>query len=171
MKWLLGLAVVLVALRVSKAIVCTPMLCEGVEQEPLNCAGSVIKGGGFCGCTDICAKQEGESCGHMDLTVSFGKCEGGLSCVPQHNMMIGMGVCKSASRRVIREAVNKKSCKTDRMHKLMMMIVYQGQWIPQCEADDSYSRQQCNNIGQCFCVDTQTGEVDKGTFREGKADC
>lgn len=39
----------------SWAIVCTPEMCAGVEQEKLNCQGEVIKGGGFCGCSDVCA--------------------------------------------------------------------------------------------------------------------
>ena len=39
----------------SYAIVCTPEICENVEQEELNCQGDVIGGGGFCGCTDVCA--------------------------------------------------------------------------------------------------------------------
>ena len=41
---------------VSEAIVCTPQLCGMVKSAPLQCKGSVIKGGGFCGCTDACAK-------------------------------------------------------------------------------------------------------------------
>ena len=39
----------------SQAIVCTPELCRGVQQKELNCQGELIKNGGFCGCTDICA--------------------------------------------------------------------------------------------------------------------
>ena len=39
----------------SYAIVCTPEICENIEQEELNCEGNVLAGGGFCGCTDVCA--------------------------------------------------------------------------------------------------------------------
>ena len=40
------------------AIVCTPQLCESIQQnaKPLECKGAVVKGGGFCGCGDACAK-------------------------------------------------------------------------------------------------------------------
>lgn len=40
----------------SKALVCTPELCGMIKAAPLQCKGSIIKGGGFCGCTDACAK-------------------------------------------------------------------------------------------------------------------
>lgn len=34
-------------------------------------------------------------------------------------------------------------------------------FIPQCEADGSYKRQQCDNAtGACFCVDPTTGGID-----------
>lgn len=41
---------------VGEALVCTPQLCEMVKNTPLQCKGSIVKGGGFCGCTDSCAK-------------------------------------------------------------------------------------------------------------------
>lgn len=40
----------------SEALVCTPELCGMIKAAPLQCKGSIIKGGGFCGCTDACAK-------------------------------------------------------------------------------------------------------------------
>lgn len=50
------LAAFLTAVVTAGAYVCTPDMCVGVEQANLTCPGSVIKGGGFCGCTDTCAK-------------------------------------------------------------------------------------------------------------------
>lgn len=50
---------VLAALSAAEAIVCTPDLCKSLaSKEPLECKGSVIKNGGFCGCNDACAKVE-----------------------------------------------------------------------------------------------------------------
>ena len=40
----------------SSAMVCLPEMCDSVTQPLLNCKGAVIKNGGFCGCTDVCAK-------------------------------------------------------------------------------------------------------------------
>ena len=42
--------------KLSSAIVCTPELCSGATQPLLDCQGGIIKNGGFCGCTDVCAK-------------------------------------------------------------------------------------------------------------------
>ncbi|KAK3746541.1 hypothetical protein RRG08_007599 [Elysia crispata] len=71
-------------IQVSRAIVCTKQLCDGVQQPPLNCAGNIIKNGGFCGCTDVCAKVKGEPCGPTELFLRSPSppipCDTGLSC-------------------------------------------------------------------------------------------
>ena len=51
-----SIVVILSLIAVSSAIVCTPELCSNAHKQELNCPGKVIKNGGFCGCTDVCAK-------------------------------------------------------------------------------------------------------------------
>ena len=53
---MLPLIVLLSVLGVGNCIVCIPQLCANAVQEPLNCPGSIVEKGGFCGCTDVCAK-------------------------------------------------------------------------------------------------------------------
>merc|ERR1712136_486085 len=94
---MLRAAVVLCLMGLSSAIVCTPELCEGVTQPLLSCQGGIIKQGGFCGCTDVCAKVEGEHCQAeltFGLSVSAGTCDSGLHCVREEHLASGMGVCR-----------------------------------------------------------------------------
>uniref|UniRef100_K1RFK3 Thyroglobulin type-1 domain-containing protein n=1 Tax=Magallana gigas TaxID=29159 RepID=K1RFK3_MAGGI len=93
----------------SKALVCTPELCGMIKAAPLQCKGSIIKGGGFCGCTDACAKQVGESCDlpsgpHFLGMLPSGPCDDGLECISpvteNHSVMrLGKGVCSKPRQR------------------------------------------------------------------------
>ncbi|KAJ8298680.1 hypothetical protein KUTeg_022740 [Tegillarca granosa] len=91
------LAVIFSFAAVSSAIVCTPELCQNVKQEPLNCQGSIIQKGGFCGCTDACAKVEGELCQatYMFGIIPAGSCDKGLTCIQQSHdhIAFGRGTC------------------------------------------------------------------------------
>lgn len=53
---MLALIVLSASIAVACALVCTPEICEGITQPILTCKGGIIKGGGFCHCTDVCAK-------------------------------------------------------------------------------------------------------------------
>ncbi|GFS11284.1 cystine knot toxin [Elysia marginata] len=71
-------------IKLSLAIVCPPNFCDGVKQPLLDCKGGIINGGGFCGCTDICARVHGEDC---DVNTFLGmpntaQCDEGLTCIP-----------------------------------------------------------------------------------------
>ena len=54
---MLFLAILAASLVASNAIVCFHGICDDIKKpDPLQCAGTVIKNGGFCGCYDVCAK-------------------------------------------------------------------------------------------------------------------
>ena len=46
---------------------------------------------------------------------------------------------------------------TEKMN-MVSTIYIPGAVYPKCTADGSYEPKQCNNLGECFCVDTLTGE-------------
>ncbi|GFR71677.1 equistatin-like [Elysia marginata] len=78
----------------SAFIQCTEDICDDAEQPPLHCKGGIIMNGGWCGCTDVCAKQRGEPCGWPRIPVTellLGgppppRCDQGLRCV--HNVCV-----------------------------------------------------------------------------------
>ncbi|XP_071105014.1 saxiphilin-like isoform X2 [Haliotis cracherodii] len=160
-------AVFVVFWGAANAIVCIPELCEGVKQVPLNCAGSVIKGGGFCGCSDVCAKMEGETCQarYMHGIIPAGSCDTGLVCKEGQMMAFGAGTCvKATSKRS-----TKTKCQQMRMSAMITMIVYASKWTPNCDADGNFTPQQCDFSGHCFCVDAMG--VMQGSKVLGKVDC
>ncbi|XP_046368042.2 uncharacterized protein LOC124143203 isoform X1 [Haliotis rufescens] len=164
-------AVFVVFLGAANAIVCIPELCEGVKQVPLNCAGSVIKGGGFCSCTDVCAKVEGETCQAtlMFGSPSIGQCDAGLQCKAGDNGIMnffGRGTCVNTTKT---KRSTKTKCQQMRMSAMITMIVYASKWTPDCDADGNFTPQQCDFSGHCFCVDAMG--VMQGSKVLGKVDC
>ncbi|KAL4224145.1 hypothetical protein ACF0H5_017598 [Mactra antiquata] len=158
-----------------EAMVCFHGICDHLPKRiPDKCTGSVIKNGGICGCYDTCAKQEGEQC-EAELIRGrppLGKCDNGLVCKHQPHMFIGAGECVkvNASNNSVR-STEHTVCQQKRIQSMIVMIVYQGQWFPRCDPEGKFYPQQCNNIGECFCVDVQTGVIDESTRVQGTANC
>ncbi|KAK3580812.1 hypothetical protein CHS0354_025157 [Potamilus streckersoni] len=172
---------------VGNAIVCTTELCQlmGVQTE-IHCKGSIIRGGGFCGCSDACAKVEGEICQHGP---SFfrgmppaGTCDTGLVCNRPdpgtdgaNTLRLDLGVCvrdETSTDKTARAVSPARSlCQQMRIHTLISMVVYRGQWTPLCDADGLFMPMQCDNTNHCFCVDVHTGKVDESTKVLGEAVC
>lgn len=176
--------VVAALVEVTSALVCTPMLCEEMTEQPvLNCQGGIIKGGGFCGCTDACAKVEGEVCQavfHHGI-IPAGTCDLGLRCQQQDQTAFGRGVCVKTEPdvdlglhrvAVEREVVKRERtlCEERRLAGLMTMVIWAGKWIAKCDADGNFLPEQCDVSGHCFCV-SQDGTVIAGTKVQGPADC
>ncbi|WAR01465.1 hypothetical protein MAR_008023 [Mya arenaria] len=124
-----------------ESMVCFKGICDHIEKTDLVCKGSVIKNGGFCGCNDVCSKQEGESC--------------------QAELIRG---------RIPLER-EQTECQRQRIRSMIVMIVYRGQWFPKCDVEGLFMPEQCNNINECFCVDVQTGVIDESTRTVGSANC
>ncbi|XP_067656019.1 venom protein 302-like [Haliotis asinina] len=164
---MLRFAVLVVVYGAANAIVCVPELCSQVKQTPLNCAGSVIKGGGFCGCSDACAKVEGEACQatYMHGIIPQGSCDKGLVCQKDQMAIFGAGICvKDTSKRS-----TKTKCQQMRMASLITMVIYADKWTPTCDTDGNFTPQQCDFSGHCFCVDSMG--VMQGNKVLGKVDC
>ncbi|XP_041366769.1 uncharacterized protein LOC121381512 isoform X1 [Gigantopelta aegis] len=167
MKYFILFAAILV---VGDTIVCLPELCASLKSnKPLVCKGSVIKNGGYCGCTDACAKVEGEGCQESFFrgVIPLGKCDTGLECVKQKHVAFGRGVCAKKERK--RAALTR--CELMKRQNMMIMVVWSGQWVgPNCDANGNFLPEQCDRSGHCFCV-TQNGDVIKNTKVLGHAKC
>ncbi|KAK3101780.1 hypothetical protein FSP39_006284 [Pinctada imbricata] len=143
-------------------IVCTPELCQNAIQEPLDCPGKEIRGGGFCGCTDVCPKKEGEDCTLSSRLPFLGMprsppCDAGLECRSElTGMRLGMGSCQKVTKTK-RETLTR----CQQMHRVRQIsfVIWQGMWDPKCDADGNFQPKQCDNIGQCFCVTQHMGTV------------
>ncbi|KAK6167416.1 hypothetical protein SNE40_021450 [Patella caerulea] len=166
------LFILLAVLGVTQAIVCTPFLCAGAKFDATQCKGSIIKNGGFCGCTDACAKVEGEDC---QASVSMfhgsppiGKCDDGLKCVaPNGGNPFGRGQCiKDVQNRSV-----KTTCEQRRRTAMIIMVVYKGQWTPRCDVNGKFTPEQCDNTGSCFCVDVETGKITSNKRIQGQVQC
>ncbi|XP_033752479.1 nidogen-2-like [Pecten maximus] len=156
----------LVIIGAASALECGPETCAVVGLSlPLNCKGTVIKNGGFCGCYDVCAKQAGESCQArpgLDGRSTYGTCEPGLICVPHGEMVsLGYGRCHiPRTPRFLNTLMSHNTpCEQQRRARLMSMAVWRGQWVPVCDSQGNYVPHQCDNIGQCFCVETHSGKM------------
>ncbi|VDI83982.1 Hypothetical predicted protein, partial [Mytilus galloprovincialis] len=179
---MLPLILICTIFSVGRALVCTPELCKNAVQEPLNCKGSIIKNGGFCGCYDVCAKQEGEECqAHYSFgMIPAGKCDSGMVCTAPieatgHPMMLlGRGQCVKTDQADLRRAIpdTLSACQQMRRVRMISMVVWQGWWMPKCDVNGDFMDQQCDNMKRCFCVDSKTGDVDKTTYTTlGAANC
>nr|KAG5691956.1 hypothetical protein BaRGS_011347 [Batillaria attramentaria] len=141
---MLSLVVVLALTSpLASAIVCLPEMCESVTQHLLDCKGGIIKNGGFCGCTDVCAKvklMEGEICQaeHMFGMIPQGTCDSGLHCQKQDHMAFGTGLCVKSppdvdlmpthpAKRQL--AAGKTRCEQMRLSSMISMVVYEGQCV------------------------------------------
>ncbi|XP_045173530.2 uncharacterized protein LOC123535064 [Mercenaria mercenaria] len=162
----------------AEAMVCFKGICDKLpERGPLNCEGSVIKNGGFCRCFDVCAKQEGETCEAEFIRgrPQLGTCDKGLTCKAQEHMIIGAGKCVKSedSNETVQkpERSTRTLCEQRRISSMISMVVYRGQWFPKCDTQGLFVAEQCDNIGQCFCVDVHTGVVDETTKVLGSANC
>lgn len=165
----------------SKALVCTPELCGMIKAAPLQCKGSIIKGGGFCGCTDACAKQVGESCDlpsgpHFFGMLPSGPCDDGLECISpvteNHSVMrLGKGVCSKPRQTRKTRSQSYTPCQIMYRQRSISMVVWQGWWLPKCDAEGNFEGEQCDNTGHCFCVTSHNGEVIQSSKVLGSADC
>ncbi|OWF52373.1 uncharacterized protein LOC110447855 [Mizuhopecten yessoensis] len=155
--------VLVVTVGYASALVCTPELCKGIDRDtPLHCAGSVIKNGGFCGCSDTCAKVEGEACQATNMfgMIPAGRCDDGLECVhlAAEHSRLGLGQCqkKQVSSRSL-DVHAQTRCEQMRAVQQISFVIYQGQWMAKCDAMGNFEPQQCDNQNKCFCVDIKTG--------------
>ncbi|XP_033752478.1 nidogen-2-like [Pecten maximus] len=162
---MLPVVVLVASLGYASAIVCTPELCQGVDRDtPLNCAGSVIKNGGFCGCSDICAKVEGEACQstYMFGMIPAGRCDDGLECVhdTSEHSRLGVGSCqmKQDSARSL-DGHAQTACEQMRAVQQISFVIYTGQWMAKCDVMGNFQPKQCDNQNKCFCVDIKSGSL------------
>lgn len=181
LRYILSLCVLA---KLSLAIVCPPNFCDSVQQPLLDCRGGIIKGGGFCGCTDICARVHGEDC-QVDTFLGIpntAQCDEGLTCTPFllegsatghkciNNSLLGED--GTSNLFVSRRGLN---CQTTCQRKSLMctisMVVYEGQWFAKCDLEGNFHPEQCDNTGHCFCVNTLTGEIQEGSKVLGSANC
>ncbi|XP_061169694.1 nidogen-2-like [Saccostrea echinata] len=177
--WLLVL--ILGYISVSEAIVCTPQLCENIKIAPLQCKGSIIKGGGFCGCTDACAKQEGESCDlpsrpHLFGMIPSAPCDDGLECTSpiseNHSIMrLGKGVCSTSRKSRKTRSQTYTPCQQMYMQRSISMVIWNGWYLPKCDGEGNFEAEQCDNTGHCFCVTPHKGQTIENTKVLGSADC
>lgn len=158
--------IALAIIAATSALDCGPETCAVVGLSlPLQCKGSIIKNGGFCGCYDVCAKQAGESCQArpgLDGRSSYGTCEPGLICVPHGEMVsLGYGRCHIPRTPRFLDTFHNPStpCEEQRRARLLSMVVWVGQWTPVCDHQGNFVPHQCDNNNSCFCVDTHSGKM------------
>ncbi|XP_046551921.1 nidogen-2-like [Haliotis rubra] len=165
---MLQFAVLVVFWGAANAIICIPGLCAYVKQVPLKCTGSIVKGGGFCGCVDICAKAEGEVCQarYENGIIPVGSCDTGLFCKEEHIGVYGAGTCVKDTLK--RSAMTK--CERMAYVQMMTMRNWPSKWTPACDADGNFTPLQCNFSGFCFCVNSTTGDIQTGMIH-GHVDC
>ncbi|XP_059174163.1 uncharacterized protein LOC131954470, partial [Physella acuta] len=135
----------------SNAIVCLPTFCENAVQPVLDCKGGIIEHAGFCGCYNICAKIEGESC---VLNMPFRGvpnteiCDQGLECVPDVTDGVSFGhKCVKKTDNVSQRALSHcvTACQRKSLMCTISMIVYQGQWFAKCDQEGNFLPEQCDN--------------------------
>ncbi|KAH3890757.1 uncharacterized protein LOC127867309 [Dreissena polymorpha] len=155
----------------SQSMVCFQGICDNIQKPVEHCKGTTIKNGGFCGCYDVCAKQEGDECDAEAVRdrLPLGKCDVGLTCQAQSNMMFGSGKCVKNTKQAARET--HTVCQQRRMQSMISMVVYRGQWFPKCDEEGLFMPEQCDNTGMCFCVDIHSGAVHQETKVQGSANC
>ncbi|XP_046551911.1 uncharacterized protein LOC124261618 [Haliotis rubra] len=171
---MIRLAAFLAAVVTAGAIVCTPDMCDGVEKTPLTCPGSVIEGGGFCGCTDTCAKVEGDLCQKSSLLTGplpHDQCDTGLVCDSVGSAFLdffGKGKCvkDTQSKRFLLDDIT--ACEKMKIAKASQPT-YSDNWTPKCDADGAFEPMQCDLAGRCFCVDS-AGQI-QGSRVQGKVTC
>lgn len=69
---------------------CSQVMCVSLSTLKEFCKGGIVYG--ICGCCQVCAKIEGESCG--GLSDSYGKCDTGLLCYPGSRPKHRQGICR-----------------------------------------------------------------------------
>jgi len=145
------------AVAAAQAIVCPPNACASVNCATVteaNCLGEVVQGGGFCGCCDSCVSviAEGEKClpnlGLLGVPPTS-KCGAGLHCD------VTSLTCKARSLRAA------QTC-AERLHEIQTAnnngLPLLGQFIPECEADGTYSAKQCHG-SVCYCADSTGANI------------
>lgn len=164
---MLRFVVLIATVGYASAIVCTPLLCQGVDRDtPLNCPGSIIKNGGFCGCSDACAKVEGETCQatYMFGMIPAGRCDDGLECVhvTSEHVRLGLGQCQKKQVVVSNRSVQRHAqtrCEQMRASQQISFVIYEGQWMAKCDFMGNFESKQCDNQNKCFCVDAKSGQL------------
>ncbi|XP_067655754.1 thyroglobulin-like [Haliotis asinina] len=171
---MISVAVFLAAFVTVGAIVCTPDMCDGVEKTPLTCPGSVIEGGGFCGCTDSCAKVEGDLCEKSPLLLwplSHDECDTGLVCDSVGSSLLallGKGKCVRDTQRKRFVLDDVTACQKMKIVKASQPT-YSDKWIPKCDVNGAFESMQCDLAGRCFCVNS-AGQI-QGSRVQGKVTC
>ncbi|KAH9494789.1 hypothetical protein Btru_020618 [Bulinus truncatus] len=174
-----GLLILASAIGLASSIVCPKDYCKNVKQPVLNCKGGTIKHAGFCGCIDICAKVEGESCRtwHFRGVPNTEICDEGLVCQTDTEGIGAFGgkCVRKGKKPESTKARRQSHCQTLCQRKSLMctisMIVYQGQWFAKCDQNGDFLPEQCDNTNHCFCVDTTSGAIIDGTKVLGSANC
>lgn len=168
------------------SIVCPPNACDDVQQLPLNCLGGILEKSTWCGCTDTCAKVEGESC---SLSIFLGmpnleRCDKGLVCqqVKTEGAISIAGVCvkESDAQDTPLNTISKRNalatpcdtaCRKKSQNCNFSFVIYKGQWFAKCDSEGNFLAEQCDNTNHCFCVDKTTGTVQESTKVLGSANC
>lgn len=159
-------------------MVCPPDVCDNVQKTPLNCAGGIIKGGGFCGCTDTCALVEHDACKPTNIFLlgvpSSAQCDTGLACMATnlegHVSHQCVDPTKLAENNVM---ISKRSacdtaCRKKSQQCTFSMVIYASQWLTDCDLEGNFKAHQCTRGGfgepqECFCVDRLSGQIDEST--------
>ncbi|XP_071105012.1 uncharacterized protein [Haliotis cracherodii] len=172
---MIRLAAFLTAVVTAGAYVCTPDMCVGIEKASLTCPGSVIKGGGFCGCTDSCAKVEGDACTKSPFLqgiIPYDHCDSGLECQSANDGMwevFGKGKCLKVtkSKRFVLSGIT--TCERMKIKAMTSQVTYSDKWTPKCDASGAFEPMQCDVAGRCFCVNSG-GQI-QGSRVDGKVTC
>jgi len=69
---------------------CSQVICVGLTTLKKFCKGGIVYG--LCGCCQVCAKLDGETCG--GLGDWYGKCDHGMTCYPEHRPLHRRGTCR-----------------------------------------------------------------------------
>merc|ERR1712244_12935 len=151
----------------------------------LNCKGNVIKNGGFCGCTDVCARVENEPC--KDHLVLLGVpndavCDQGLVCAPLMLEGYSQGHrCQSQDKLqgkvdgdelLMSKKRQASGCETACQKKsercTFSFVIYASQWFADCDANGAFKAKQCQRDQQkCWCVNS-AGETLVGSTVQGQ---
>ncbi|CAG5133324.1 unnamed protein product [Candidula unifasciata] len=174
---MLSLLTIASFLSLTSAIICPENYCDLVTVLKIECKGSVLRHGGFCDCNQICARIEGETCGILVFmgVNETGICDTGLVC----SLVVVDGVEEHRCTKVVEAQTTRQPveetcgtpCRRKSVHCAISMIVFEGQWFANCDAEGNFLPEQCDNTDHCFCVNTTTGAVLEGTKVIGNANC
>jgi len=173
---MLRVLVAVLAVSCAQAIVCPQDICDTMDcatsVQEADCAtsgGSFRANGGFCGCCPTCvaALAEGDSCFSSFLlgVPSNAECAKGLMC---DRITMKCVQLVASKRQVIIGGVPLQTCAQQVQTIQQGGFAMLGQYVPQCEADGSFSAKQCQG-SVCFCADRNGQQIQGYQVNIGQA--